>query len=274
MDHEAKYPEKIKPGDYVKYALQKNDPEELWIDGVVKIVQRDQPNFVEYGTFCKFEDDRLGYVKKILRFREFSEKMILDLIQNTEGKEIERKSSFLVDPDEKIQKWWLKDQVVKEVAAFMNSKGGFVIIGQNDSGEIIGIDFDLQVVKKSVREGGDVEDKYISLMEDYIFSKLHDTRLTQLVEIQIPRFVFDGKKICIIKVDKSSRLPALVDVDVRIIDTYNDHFKEKDINGKPTENATNEHAWKNTSLKPAFYYVRLNQKTVVSDIRNALQNNI
>ena len=274
MDEDAKYPEKIKPGDSVKYARNKDDSEESWIAGIVKIVFREQAKCVEFGTSCRFEDERTGYVKKFLTFREFPKNMVLELIENKEGKEIERKSSFLVDPETKTQRWWLKDQVVKEVAAFLNTKGGYVIIGQNDAGGIIGIENDLEVVKKSLRKGGDVEDKYISLMEDYIFSKLNDTRLREFVEIQIPTFLVKGKKICMIKIERANWPPAFVDIDIKIIDTNNDHFKEKDLNGNVTNDSTTEHAWKNTNLNPSIYYIRLNQKTVVEDIRKIIKNNI
>ena len=88
MDEDAKYPEKVQAGMNVKYALNEDDPEEKWEESTVESVQ-DQPSFVPKGTFCRFVNFRLGYVKKILKLRELSKKMISDLINSTEGKEIE-----------------------------------------------------------------------------------------------------------------------------------------------------------------------------------------
>ena len=276
MDEDTKYPEKVQPGMNVKYALNEDDPEEKWEESTVESVQ-DQPSFVPKGTFCRFVNFRLGYVKKILKLRELSKKMISDLINSTEGKEIERKTSFLVD-ETKVQRWWLKDQVVKEVAAFMNTEGGYVIIGQKDGGEVVGIDLDLQVIQNRMqRSDSDVVDKYISEMEDYIFKKINDTRLNRLVEIIPAKTDVGGveKQICIIYVSKDKNgIPALIDIDIQIINTRDDHFKEKDINNDPTADATSTHAWKNTELKAKIYYVRLNQKTVAEDIRKLFTNQI
>ena len=83
------------------------------------------------------------------------------------------------------------------------------------------------------------------------------------------------KQICIIYVSKDKNgIPALIDIDIQIINTRDDHFKEKDINNDPTADATSTHAWKNTELKAKIYYVRLNQKTVAEDIRKLFTNQI
>mgnify|MGYP001103960759 CR=1 FL=1 len=70
MDEDVKYPEKVQPGMNVKYALNEDDPEEKWEESTVESVQ-DQPSFVPKGTFCRFVNFRLGYVKKILKKVDF-----------------------------------------------------------------------------------------------------------------------------------------------------------------------------------------------------------
>jgi predicted HTH transcriptional regulator len=273
MNEDAKYPERVSSGDHVMYSLEKNDPEEQWYQGTVRTVQKNQSKIVEHGTYCKFEDERTGYVKDFLKIREFSEKMIHTLLQSTEGKDIERKSSFLIDTETKTKKFWVPDQVTKEVAAFLNTDGGYVIIGQNDAKEVIGISDDLESLKKSLRSGGDLEDKYIKIIETYIYKKLNDTRLEKYITIQIPQILIKGHKLCIIHVKPSENIPAIIDVDVKIIDTRKDHYKERNIDGTPTELSSNEHVWKNTDLKPSFYYVRKNQSSEPIDIRYIFKNN-
>ncbi|MBT5171754.1 MAG: ATP-binding protein [Candidatus Nitrosopelagicus sp.] len=269
MDEKAKYPSKVKEGDHVLYARRKQDPEDLWIAGFVDKKVSDQDDHVETGTACYFTDGYFGYVQKFVSFQQMSESSILDLIKRKEGNEIERKASFYVDKETGTVKTWLPDQVVKEVAAFLNTEGGHIVIGVKDEdGSIVGIEDDLIFVENTLKDPKDIEDKYVSQMEDYIFKKLNDSRLNTHVKITVPDFLFDGKKICLIKVTKCQSPPALIDLNVQIVNTNKDHFNEKDLFGKPSIDSEDKHIWKNTNISPSVYYVRLNQKTVHHNIRN------
>ena len=52
-------------------------------------------------------------------------------------KKLNEKNHFDVDVTTNTVKEWVKDQVVKEIAAFMNTRGGYVIIGQADNGDLL-----------------------------------------------------------------------------------------------------------------------------------------
>tara|TARA_B110000438_G_C15804442_1_gene646637 strand:- start:1472 stop:2299 length:828 start_codon:yes stop_codon:yes gene_type:complete len=273
MDEKARYPSKIKEGDHVLYARKKQDPEDLWVAGFVNKKVSNQYDHVETGTACYFTDGFFGYVKKFVSFQQMSKSSFLDLIKRKEGNEIERKASFYVDKNTGTVKSWVPDQVVKEVAAFLNTEGGHIVIGVKDEdGSIVGIEDDLIFVENNLKDPKDIEDKYVSQMEDYIFKKLDDSRLNTHVKITVPDFLFDGKKICLIKVKKCKYPPALIDLDVQIVNTRSDHLNELDLFGKQTADSEDKHAWKNTSISPSVYYVRLNQKTVNHSIRNLFKS--
>ena len=305
MKPDPKVPSTIKENMLVKYAPEKDSSPDQYIDGIIMIVLKHDEDFAIDGTFCRFKDTRLGYVREIVESFDLTEIQVNDLITADEGKHIERKESYLVDVATNTVKGWVKDQVVKEIAAFMNTRGGYVIIGQKDDGAVVGIDPDLEYNNNTKRPEKDNVDDYKTQMEDYIFKKLADKRLEEFVDIIIPKFQVKGKTICIIKIDKSPKIPALLHVgDMQIIKTQTDHFNEKYLSGElayfkkdvlsgeldlvEENDLSGELAlvkdgkdpkprlvksdkvprkWKNTDLKSVIMYVRKNQKTEAADIR-------
>jgi predicted HTH transcriptional regulator len=266
---DPKYPLTISKDTQVKYAPLKNSPPDEWVIGIVHTVNKDQDDHTEHGAKCRFTNGKMGFVKEILTSFVLTENQVNELIDSDEGKKIERKESYLVDVATNTVKEWVKDQVVKEIAAFMNTDGGYVIIGQADNGSIVGIGPDLEYIHNTKRPEKDTVDDYKTKMEDYIFKKLSDKRIEEFVDIIVPKFQVKGKTICIIKVRQSPNIPALLHLNpLKIIDTKKDHYKEKDLSGKPaplSESTTRE--FKNSELKPVIMYVRKNQKTVEADIR-------
>ena len=299
MEPDPKYPRTITKGLQVKYAQHTTDLPAKWLDGIVEYVFGNQSDHVEDGAKCRFKTSRIGFVKEIVKSFELTEIQVDELITSSEGKEIERKESFLVDVKTNTVKEWVKDQVVKEVAAFMNSNGGHIVIGQSDNGDIVGLERDLQYIENTKRLEKDNVDDYKTKMEDYINKKLVDKRLFGLVNILVPKFLVGGKTICILKIDKSHKIPALLNLEhIQIINTKMDNHKEKDLFGQTPapspeieqkglecpscksesiqcpvcksdkEKAKSERKWQNTNLKPVIFYKRLNQKTVEHDLRD------
>lgn len=269
MDDDARYPERINPGDKWKYVIE-NSLDDSLVNGIVQEVFNYQNSPEDKGVLCRFKDGKVGRIQERFDFFSYSKEFIeKEILSDTEGKMTERKRSFLVDENDLVR-FWLRDEVVVEVAAFINTKGGHVIIGQADRGEIIGIEADLQFTKNSSREGSDPKDQYVRKMEEYIFQKLKDTRLQKLIDIKIPPYKFQEKEICLISVESGEGLIALVDEEYQRIDTRRDHYKEKTIQNKKTDTAENNHAWKKPDLPAQFYYKRLNQSTVIGDVRELL----
>lgn len=73
-----------------------------------------------------------------------AEDEILELCKRGEGKKIEFKETFEKDiSDKNIPSKTLKRESIKQIAAFINTEGGTLLIGVNDDGEIKGIEEDI-----------------------------------------------------------------------------------------------------------------------------------
>ncbi len=75
-----------------------------------------------------------------------------DLIKRGEGHHVEFKSSFQWDTNKQVAAPYLRDEVVKTMAAFMNSEGGTLLIGVKDDGTVLGIAPDLELQKGHSRD--------------------------------------------------------------------------------------------------------------------------
>lgn len=75
------------------------------------------------------------------------------LLDQSESQILERKSSFLVSPETKQLETFLPHMVGKSIAALANTDGGYVIIGQDDHGNPLGLGSDFAVVKGGDRDG-------------------------------------------------------------------------------------------------------------------------
>lgn len=88
------------------------------------------------------------------------------LLEGAESQRLERKSSFLISPETKQQENFLAHQVGKSIAALANADGGHVIIGQDDSGKILGLKADLSIVRNKDRDG--FEQRLVQFADNYL----------------------------------------------------------------------------------------------------------
>ncbi|MDP6402920.1 MAG: ATP-binding protein, partial [SAR202 cluster bacterium] len=124
---------------------------------------------------------------------------VAELIKMGEGSNLEFKSTLQWDVVEDRQNKALRDSVLKTLAAFMNSNGGSLLIGVEDSGHIFGLDKDLSIL-------GGSQDRFFQLLSSLIADKI-GPQYASLVNPQIEDL--DGKKICVAKTAKSSE-PAFL----------------------------------------------------------------
>lgn len=124
-----------------------------------------------------------------------------DIIEADESRELEFKSTFQWDTREDKQNKSLQKQVLKTLAAFMNTEGGTLVIGVTDDKEIIGLEHDLKLVKGSLDA---FENRLLSVFASAIGApySLH----CKLRFADAP----DGKKVCVIDV-AASKEPVFVD---------------------------------------------------------------
>ncbi len=74
---------------------------------------------------------------------------IRDLIARGESQTVEFKSSLQWDVRQNKKNTALRHQVLKTIAAFLNTDGGILVIGVDDDGRVLGLDADLALVGSS-----------------------------------------------------------------------------------------------------------------------------
>lgn len=126
---------------------------------------------------------------------------IEDIIQADESHELEFKSTFQWDMRQGKQNKDLQREVLKTLAAFMNTDGGTLAIGVTDEKEIIGLKHDLNLV-------GDSIDKF----ENRLMSVAATAMGTPNMAFCKIRFADapEGRKVCVIEV-APAKSPVFVD---------------------------------------------------------------
>ena len=124
---------------------------------------------------------------------KMGERPIQDLIKLGESKTLEFKSTLQWDVVQNQQNTHLRLSVMKTVAAFMNSDGGTLIIGVDDTGAPYGLENDLKLVSGSLDRFGQLLN---SLLADHIgpqYAHLVKSRFESL----------NGASACILDVENA-----------------------------------------------------------------------
>ena len=114
-----------------------------------------------------------------------------ELISEGENQSIEFKSSLLWDYRQKIPNKSLYVPVMKNVAALMNTKGGMVLIGVDDEGQVLGIEPDFNVMKKKNEDG--FENTF-----NLAFNQMIGAEFRQYAEVVFEDI--EEKRICVVTV--------------------------------------------------------------------------
>ncbi len=126
------------------------------------------------------------------------DKPLPDLIHDGESQYLEFKSSLLWDYRQRKPNKNLRVPVMKNIAAFLNTRGGAILIGVGDNGEILGIEPDMQVMKK--KDTDSFENNF-----NAAFNQMIGADFRRFVHVSFPEL--DGKTICAIIVQPAS-MPA------------------------------------------------------------------
>jgi hypothetical protein len=124
-----------------------------------------------------------------------------EIIEADESRELEFKSTFQWDLREGKQNKALQKQVLKTLAAFMNSDGGTLVIGVTDDKEIIGLEHDLKLVQNSLDA---FENRLLSVFSSTIGAPYSLHCKMRFADAQ------NGKKVCVIDV-AAAKEPVFVD---------------------------------------------------------------
>ncbi len=124
---------------------------------------------------------------------------VSDLIGMGEGPTLEFKSTLQWDVVQDKQNKGLRDAVLKTLVAFMNSQGGTLLIGVEDSGQIFGLERDLSMLGRS-------KDRFLQLVNTLVADSIGPQYAPNVVA------TLDGvdeNTICVVDVSKSSE-PAFM----------------------------------------------------------------
>ena len=116
-----------------------------------------------------------------------------ELIRMGEGPSLEFKSTLQWDVVQDQQNKALREVSLKTVAAFMNSGGGTLLIGVEDSGAIFGLERDLSLL-------GGSTDKFLQLFNSLVADRI-GVEFSQNVVARLD--TVDGAEICVVDVSKS-----------------------------------------------------------------------
>lgn len=139
--------------------------------------------------------------------RQLLQQSIPSLIANGESEFVEFKSSLRHDYRQIKTDKNLEDVILKSIAGFLNAKGGTLIIGVTDSGEILGLENDYWSLKRKDKDG--FQQRLILIISN-AFGKDICTK------IHIAFHEINAKEICTLFIEPSHH-PVFVNEDNRTI---------------------------------------------------------
>ncbi len=132
-----------------------------------------------------------------------SEKEIKTLLKTGESGKVEYKSSLRYDYRQKTENKALEDVILKSIAAFANGRGGVLLIGVDDDGNVLGLKNDFSTLKKN-----DID--YFELHLRKLINNQFGIHFSDYyLRVQFPEI--DGENIVVIQIDPSDK-PVYVKV--------------------------------------------------------------
>jgi hypothetical protein len=135
-------------------------------------------------------------------------KFVAEMIKNGETERVEFKSSLRFDYRTRGASRELPVAIAKSMTGFMNSKGGYLLIGVSDAGEVLGLENDIQTLSRKTQDGFRLA----------IYQTLSDMIGKEHAQYIHPEFVKLGdKEVCCIRVDASGKPAWLKDKDTEVM---------------------------------------------------------
>jgi len=190
------------PSEYIKKIMESQNLDKT------KLQKRLSTHLISPEAFeCMLRDDFNGFIKarektikeEIIKLVEptISEDQvdITELLKNKENQKVEFKSSLRWDMKLDQQNNVLEEIVAKEISSFMNSEGGNLIIGVDDTSKVLGLEKDYSTLRKQDSDGFGLQ--LTNVVNTYLGKTLNSN-----IEISFPSI--DGKEICFCKIKKSA----------------------------------------------------------------------
>ena len=214
MDERACHRKYLEKGTLVMYSKTENGSEDTLLQGIIEYIEGEQ-DFADHGHKARFTNGDIGFVKEILDVDSIDSEHIINLVKMDENQKLEFKATFSVNNETGDELKCLKDATIKEIAAFMNTFGGIVLIGVSNDKRIIGIERDLKTQKINPKKNETSEDKFLRSIGDMIDDRLKAPITIEDYELSLVPVEDSGikKTVCVIKVKKSKK-PIFMDMDV------------------------------------------------------------
>jgi len=140
-------------------------------------------------------DEISKYLDSFITEKKEEKKISLqDYVMMGESSTVEYKSTVRWDMDQNRINKELEKIIIKTIDGFLNFEGGTLLIGIDDSGEIIGIDKDVSTLKKKNVDG--FQQLLMSLISEYL-----GVEYSQYITITFEKV--ENKNVCIINIDKA-----------------------------------------------------------------------
>ena len=153
----------------------------------------------DYGVFLKSRAQKLYDALKAridMTHQEAVNEELEELIISGESESLEFKSTLRYDLQTKEVNKKLEYVIAKTIAAFLNSRGGDLLIGIDDDSNSLGLKNDFQTLKKQNIDGFELQ--LIEIIKKYIGSQY-----SQHIKITFP--IYDSQQICRVRVSKSGK---------------------------------------------------------------------
>lgn len=154
----------------------------ITVDSQKKPVLRDIPNPIHYAELI-----RTTITPQQAEISRFRQQPIAELIALGEGQYLEFKASFSWDYHRQRINKDLNKASLKNVAAFMNTTGGVLLLGVGDDGEVVGLEIELQTLGKPNVDG--FENTF-----NMAFNKMIGVEHRQYIDLDFDRI--DDKTVC------------------------------------------------------------------------------
>ena len=120
--------------------------------GIREIFRREQNGTLDFAKLSEYGSLREKLQSKSGEENEEEKKRQVDveeLIESGETEKVEFKASMCWDYDEGKRSKIMEFAVAKTVCAFLNTDGGYLLIGVGDDKQILGLDKDFEAIKKA-----------------------------------------------------------------------------------------------------------------------------
>jgi ATP-dependent Lon protease len=188
---------KIAPHEYGKTAfsyIERDTDAEFWVE---------VPEQPDQALDEVIEEEKVytvpGPRKSSKQISEPEKLSTRDLLSKGESRFVEFKSTARWNMHRKSKDDAIEREIVKAVSGFMNARGGTLLIGVNDSHEVVGLENDYKLTKKGDRDPRDTFENWLTDLFDNSIGK------SALANMSVSFESLDGGDVCRIDVAPSNK---------------------------------------------------------------------